>query len=183
MRKLSLCLLLAISLPATAQIYRYKDAQGNTVFTDKLPPDAKVEQVDITPINSIPAPPTTASSNTSSSSEKDKNTESTAVFSVFQIDNLPTEDAIRANNGSFSFNVTTVPAISPSIQLQLLIDGEAYGSPISGNSFSVSELDRGDHQVAVQALVNGNVVQTTSSLTVTVQRVHLPPPARPKPKS
>ncbi|MFT0211765.1 DUF4124 domain-containing protein [Pseudomonas sp. F1_0610] len=174
MRKLSLCLLLAISLPATAQIYRYKDAQGNTVFTDKLPPDAKVEQVEVAPINSIPAPDKPV--NTTNNNPDDKNLAPGNTFSVFEIGSLPTEDAIRANNGSFSFNVTTVPPLPPTISLQLLVDGEPYGAPVNTTSLSVTELDRGEHQLAVQALVGEHVVQTSNTVTVFIQRVHVNKP-------
>ena len=37
MRTLLTCLLLALSLPATAQIYSYTDANGNTVYTNQPP--------------------------------------------------------------------------------------------------------------------------------------------------
>ena len=37
MRPLLICLLLSLALPASAQIYKYTDANGNTVFTDQPP--------------------------------------------------------------------------------------------------------------------------------------------------
>ena len=36
MRRLLTCLLLTLALPVSAQIYKYTDANGNTVFTNCL---------------------------------------------------------------------------------------------------------------------------------------------------
>ena len=50
---------------ATAQIYKYKDAQGNTVFSDKHPnggQDGEVEEVKLNAINSAQTPPKMLSS-------------------------------------------------------------------------------------------------------------------------
>ena len=43
MRTLLTCLLLTLSLPATAQIYSYTDANGNTVYTDEPAPGSNAQ--------------------------------------------------------------------------------------------------------------------------------------------
>lgn len=40
-----LALAAAVATPAVAQVYQYKDAQGNTVFSDRPPPGAQTREV------------------------------------------------------------------------------------------------------------------------------------------
>lgn len=47
------CLLFAISLPATAQIYTYTDGNGNTVFTNDPPGGVAVQPLNLPPTNSM----------------------------------------------------------------------------------------------------------------------------------
>lgn len=53
MRQSLICLLLLISLPALAQIYKYTDANGNTAFSNQPPNGTKTEVVELPPLNSI----------------------------------------------------------------------------------------------------------------------------------
>jgi hypothetical protein len=45
--RLTLIVLACLPLVATAQVYQYKDANGNTVFSDSPPPGAKAIRKDI----------------------------------------------------------------------------------------------------------------------------------------
>ncbi|MDP2869251.1 DUF4124 domain-containing protein [Methyloversatilis sp.] len=45
--RLTLIALVCLPLVATAQVYQYKDANGNTVFSDSPPPGAKAIRKDI----------------------------------------------------------------------------------------------------------------------------------------
>ncbi|MDO8332845.1 MAG: DUF4124 domain-containing protein, partial [Pseudomonas sp.] len=103
MRPLLACLLLALSLPAVAQIYSYTDASGNRVFTNEPPQGSNAEIVQLPPTNTVSAQPT---SNTNSNTAQDANAMD-APFSVLQLTNLPTDEAMRANNGTFSVGVNT----------------------------------------------------------------------------
>jgi len=47
MRPLLLLLLALLALPAAAQVYKWKDADGKTHFGDRPPPDARTEEVKI----------------------------------------------------------------------------------------------------------------------------------------
>ena len=50
-----------LALPATAQIYKTTDAEGNVVFTDQPPGgDTQAEQVELQPLNTTPPPPKVA---------------------------------------------------------------------------------------------------------------------------
>ncbi|MBE1183282.1 DUF4124 domain-containing protein, partial [Escherichia coli] len=44
-------------------------------------------------------------------------------------------------------------------QLQLVLDGKPYGTPSGGTRFTLHEIDRGDHSLAVQVLNGERVLQ------------------------
>ncbi|MDP3845769.1 MAG: DUF4124 domain-containing protein [Pseudomonas sp.] len=177
MRPLLACLLLALSLPAAAEIYSYTDANGNKVFTNEPPQGSNAELVQLPPTNSVAAQPTTTNNNaTPNSSSTD------APFSVLQLTNLPTDEAMRANNGTFSVGVNSVPHLAASQQVQLVLDGQPYGAVSSNPPLQLSNIERGDHTLAVQVLSGGRVVQQSDAVTFSVQRVNTSSPAlRPKP--
>ena len=53
MRLLTACLLCTLALPAAAQIYKYTDANGNTVFTNQPPEGQSSETVELPPTNTV----------------------------------------------------------------------------------------------------------------------------------
>ena len=173
MRPLLACLLLALSLPAAAQIYSYTDANGNRVFTNEPPQGSDAEIVQLPPTNTVSAQPT---SNTNSNNTAQDANAMDAPFSVLQLTNLPTDEAMRANNGTFSVGVNSLPDLAASQQLQLVLDGLPYGTPSSNPPLQLSNIPRGDHTLAVQVLSGGRVVQQSDAVTFTVQRVALGTP-------
>ncbi|MCK8659275.1 DUF4124 domain-containing protein, partial [Pseudomonas umsongensis] len=46
-----LFILLLIALPATAQIYKYTDAQGNTAYSNQPPDGVTAQPVELPPLN------------------------------------------------------------------------------------------------------------------------------------
>ena len=182
MRTLLTCLLLALSLPATAQIYSYTDANGNTVYTNQPPEGIDAKTIDLPPTNSVAAQPVSAPSTTTD------NPVAGNAYRVLQLTDIPDDEAMRANNGTFSVGVILQPALAASHQLQLLLDGQPSGSPSNRPPLQLSNVPRGDHQLAVQVLSGGRVLQQSAVITFTVQRVNTqspalrPPPPKPKPK-
>ena len=105
------------------------------------------------------------------------------AYRVLQLTDIPDDEAMRANNGTFSVGVILQPALATSHQLQLLLDGQPSGSPSNRPPLQLSNVPRGDHQLAVQVLSGGRVLQQSAAITFTVQRVNTQSPAlRPPPK-
>lgn len=176
MRLTLTCLLLALVLPASAAIYKYTDAKGNTVYTNQPPEGSKSETVELPPTNTVemqaPAAPAAAESS-----------ESTAPYSRLQLGDLPTEEALRANNGTFSVSVTIEPPLRPGHQLRLLLDGQPYGQASNGTRLQLTNIDRGEHSLAVEVLRGERPLQQSDAVSFTVQRVNTSSPAlRPPPK-
>jgi hypothetical protein len=178
MRPLFAFLLLALSLPATAQIYSYTDANGNKVFTNEPPQGSDAQAVVLPPTNTVAAQPASkVDSNTPASSSS-----MNAPFSLLQLTGLPSDEAMRANNGTFSVGVTSMPDLAGNQQLQLLLDGQPYGQPSNTPPLQLTEIARGDHTLAVQVLSSGRVIQQSDAVTFTIQRVALGTP-KPAPRN
>ena len=171
MRSLLLCLLVLIALPAAAQIYKYTDANGNTAYSNQPPDGVKAQPVELPPLNSVerqspsePVAPAQASSRDQAHS----------AYQVLELSGLPTEEALRANNGTFTVSVLINPRLQGTHRLRLLLDGQPYGQPSNVPTLQLVNIDRGEHNLAVQVIDGQNVVQQSPTVTLTVQRVHKP---------
>ncbi|GLZ89547.1 hypothetical protein Pres01_55980 [Metapseudomonas resinovorans] len=183
MRLIISCLLLAVALPAAAQIYKYTDANGNTVFTNQPPDGTPTEKVELPPTNSVQVQPPSQPAN------DDPGDEQQAAYNVVELTNLPDEEALRANNGTFSVGVRLDPRLQPGHSLRLRLDGEPYGQPTNVPRLQLQNIDRGEHTLMVDILAGTTVVQSSAPFTFTVQRVNTsspalrPPPPTPRPNN
>jgi hypothetical protein len=171
MRQSLILLLLLFALPAVAQIYKYTDANGNTAYSSQPPNGTKAETVNLPPLKSVntvaPMAQPPAGRNESTSAE------SSAAYQTLQLTDLPDDEALRANNGTFTVGVKIDPRLQSGHRLQLLLDGAPYGQPTNVPRIQLTELDRGEHSLAVQVLQNDRPIQTSETVTLTVQRVHV----------
>lgn len=175
MRPLLACLLLALALPASAQIYKYTDANGNTVFTNQPPDGAAAESVNLPPTNTvemqIPSIPADTSGATSA--------QSAVPYSVLSLTGIPDDEAMRANNGTFVVGVNIQPRLQPGHQLRLILDGEPYGQASNVPSLQLTNVERGEHSLAVAVVLGDRIIQQSATETFTVQRISVNSPARP----
>ncbi|MFR0692358.1 DUF4124 domain-containing protein [Enterobacterales bacterium AE_CKDN230030158-1A_HGKHYDSX7] len=173
MRLILTALLLAAALPASAQIYKYTDANGKTVFTNQPPTNVDAKPVELPPTNTVgPQAPVAAPANGGSDSQ------ATGAYAILALSNLPNDEALRQNNGTFTVDVVVQPALAPDHQLQLLLDGQPYGAPTSSTSIGLESIDRGDHTLAVQVLQGSRVIQASAPVGFTLQRISTNSPAR-----
>lgn len=162
-------MLLLIALPATAQIYKYTDANGNTAYSNQPPDGVKSQPVELPPLNSVehkapPAPP----------AEATNHEQSRSAYEVLELTNLPTTEALRANNGTFTVNVLIKPRLQGPHLFRLLLDDQPYGQPSNVPILQLVNIDRGTHSLAVQVIEGEDIVQQSPTVTLTVQRVHKP---------
>lgn len=174
MRQSLALLLLMLALPAVAQIYKYTDANGNTAYSSQPPDGTKAETVELPPLNNVntAAPPP----GPSAPQPQNQPQPSAAAYQVLELTDLPQDEALRANNGSFTVGVAIQPRLQPGHALQLLVDGEPYGQPTNVPRIQVMQLDRGEHSLAVQVLQDQQSIQQSQTVTLTVQRVHVGKP-------
>ncbi len=155
-----------IALPVTAQIYRYTDASGNTAYSNQPPDGVKSQTVELPPLNSVERQPPIAPEQPARQADQN------AVYSVLELTGLPSDEALRANNGTFTVGVQVQPRLQGSHRFRLLLDGQPYGQPSNVPRLQLVNIDRGEHNLAVQVLAGENVVQQSPTVTFTVQRVH-----------
>lgn len=173
MRLILTALLLAAALPASAQIYKYTDANGKTVFTNQPPTNVDAKPVELPPTNTVgPQAPVAAPA--------DSTSQATTTYQILALSNLPDDESLRQNNGTFTVNVVVQPALAGGHLLQLVLDGQPYGAPTSSTSIGLQEIDRGDHTLAVQVLQGSRVIQASSPVSFTLQRISTNSPQRPK---
>ncbi|MHC8409070.1 DUF4124 domain-containing protein [Pseudomonas sp. Hz4] len=166
-----LFILLLIALPAAAQIYKYTDANGNTAYSNQPPDGVKAQPVELPPLNRVesqppgePAPP----------AEANGREQPRSAYEVLELTGLSTEEALRANNGTFTVSVLIKPRLQGPHLLRLLLDDQPYGQPSNVPILQLVNVDRGEHSLAVQVIDGENLVQQSPTVTFTVQRVHKP---------
>ncbi|NBA94126.1 DUF4124 domain-containing protein [Pseudomonas sp. R5(2019)] len=171
MRLLLIGLLLLVALPASAQIYKYIDANGNITYSNVPPPDGRPSEIVVLPpFNSVEPQPRTQPPLTTPGTPR---APVHSTYDVLELTDLPTDEALRANNGTFTVTVRMEPRLVPGQLLRLVLDGKPYGQPSNVPRLQLVNIDRGDHYLAVQVLNNGEVIQQSQPTKFTLQRVHL----------
>ncbi|TKJ71021.1 DUF4124 domain-containing protein [Pseudomonas sp. CFBP13508] len=165
-----LYILLLIALPAAAQIYKYTDANGNTAYSNQPPDGVQAQPVELPPLNRVePQAPSAPQAPAAEQPQPPRN-----AYEILELSGLPTDEALRANNGTFTVNVLIKPRLQPPHQLRLVLDDEPYGQPSNVPVLQLVNIDRGEHRLAVQVIDGQTVIQQSSSAVLTVQRVHKP---------
>jgi len=163
-------ILLLIALPAAAQIYKYTDANGNTAYSNQPPDGVQAQPVELPPLNRVePQAPSAPPAPGAEDSQSPRN-----AYDILELAGLPTEEALRANNGTFTVNVLIKPRLRPPHQLRLVLDDEPYGQPSNVPILQLVNVDRGEHRLAVQVIDGQTIIQQSPPVGLSVQRVHKP---------
>jgi hypothetical protein len=96
------------------------------------------------------------------------------AYEVLQLTGLPTGEALRSNNGTFTVSVLIKPRLQAPHLLRLLLDGQPYGQSGNVPILQLVKIDRGEHSLAVQVINGEEILQQSPTVTFTVQRVHKP---------
>ncbi|QZP34796.1 DUF4124 domain-containing protein [Pseudomonas sp. DR48] len=169
MRPFLMFMLLSLAFPVMARIYKYTDADGNTAYSNQPPDGVAAQAVELPPLNSVEPQPPSAPPGEPMSREQPH-----SAYEVLELTNLPTTEALRANNGTFTVNVLIKPRLQGPHLLRLLLDNQPYGQASNVPILQLVNIDRGTHSLAVQVIDGENIVQQSSNVTFTVQRVHKP---------
>jgi hypothetical protein len=164
-----LLMLLLIALPVAAQIYKYTDADGNTAYSNQPPDGVKAQPVELPPLNSVERQAPLVPSAEASNREPPR-----SAYEALELTGLPTDEALRANNGTFTVSVMIKPRLQAPHLLRLLLDDQPYGQASNVPILQLVNIDRGTHSLAVQVIDGENIVQQSPSVIFTVQRVHKP---------
>ncbi len=176
MRKALLPLLL-VTVPVIAQpIYSYKDNNGNIVYTNQQPPaNTQAEEVKLPKIQSMPAENLQKVLKKETENNSQPNNKQPTISNVV-ISGIPSDEALRANNGTFTVTVSlntadSVTSLPATYLYALLLDGKLYAGPQADPKFILANIDRGTHSIQAQVIKNGQIVATSNVETFTLQRV------------
>ena len=165
MRILPLCLAL-LAFPAAAEIYSYVDTQGNRVFTDQ--PQDGAPALRLSPTNRMsfpPAPPPAA--------EKPAPRAKKPGYRWLRIVD-PAPDATLRDSGALTVTAASEPGLHPGHSYRLQLDGAATGPGGLQPVFSLNDLERGTHLLAVEILdAEGRTLEQTPEQAIHVKRPSL----------
>ena len=145
---LVLALALVCQSAVGADVYRWKNAEGNLTFSDT--PRDGAEKIEIGDVMTIPAHRATQTLSSVKEKPKAVKYNSVAISS-------PANDHTYRNNEALTVPVSV--SVSPPLQirfghnLQLLVNGQSSGEPGRSLNFSLDEVERGEHRL--QAVVLG----------------------------
>lgn len=164
-KMLVFCTLLtaAVGCPASTDVYQYQDADGNTVFTDKLPDGVEGKKLSLEPLNTTP--PVTAKASARPSQKVSE------PLLVARITSPADQTTIPMGPGNFTVTVDIDPPLALVESLQLLIDGEPWGEPQRQTSWALTNVFRGEHKLTVARLDGQQkIIHESPSITVYVLR-------------
>ena len=174
MRILLLATLLLLPQLGATQIYKTTDEQGNVSYSDTPPTDGPSEQVKLRETNSAPPPemaePMPSSSSTAPDTAPDTADTEEAPYSV-SVASPANETTIPMGPGNFSITAALEPALSQGALLQLYVDGSTSGNPQSSNSWTLTNVFRGAHDLKVMVVDRkGDQLAESGSVRVYVLR-------------
>jgi hypothetical protein len=163
-------------LPALAakddgKIYKTLDENGNPVYSDVAPENA--QQVDVDKPQTYPAKSYAEDySKFTPAKEDDAARASNAAYSVMKITSPEADESIRNNAGNVKITFQLSPGPKPGHKLELLMDGKVVTDIASPAPILLRNVDRGTHQVKLEAIEirTGKVVQSSDAVMFTLHR-------------
>ena len=167
--KLFLALLaLSAACYAIAEVYRVINADGTVTYTDNPPAgDPTVEPMNLPTINTQPG--LQMPSMTKKADDKEEK-----EFSGYEVSIVsPAQGAtIPPGYEQIPVKVSTEPGLQQGHLIQLMSNGQPYGSPSSRTTFSISPLIRGEHSIQAKVLDSNNDIVGQSGTTVVHVKRH-----------
>lgn len=176
MRSLTLIGLLLLSMLAHATVYKWVDKDGKVHYSDEPRANAEAVEVNEKTLNQITLPPLkTAADN------HDKIIEDI----YYQINIITPEEAtVRDNNGDFEVVATVSPEIKSQFLMQLKLNGQIIAPPQVGGRFKLTNIDRGEHTIIVDAMTqNGKVFASSSPRKIFLHQAAMTQHPKKQPKS
>lgn len=156
---------LLLSLSVHAQIYKWTDSQGNVHFSDK--PHKGAEKIELPEVQTFSPPAIPESKALADEVQEDAGD----FYKTVQIAQPESEATIRNNQGLVSVLVDLQPNLRVGDSLQLIYDGNPLGKPQTSAAFTLNNVYRGAHTVAVQVLdSNGKLITQSDQVTFYMHR-------------
>ena len=147
------------------EVYKIVDEAGRVIYTDTPPAEERADQLELPPINQMPA---------SRAAEPEVISADESLFAGYSVVDLvaPLDDSLIHFDQQ---NIIVQLALTPELQaghfVQFYLDGAAYGRPLAATSYAIGNLQRGSHRVSARVVTaGGETVANSQSVKVHVQR-------------
>ncbi len=140
-----LSLLLLITLPIQAEIYRSVDEDGNVIYSDQELPNGELIPTPTDNTVTMPKPEARAPVE-----EEDENP--TVNYHAFSIASPENNAVIRNNAGNITVNLSIDPPLKVSTgdYIRLYLDNEELRSKLTSSSTQLSNISRGTHTLKAE---------------------------------
>lgn len=162
----SISILLACGFSSFAEekvLYKKVDKNGRVTFTDKpVPGSTKVvvnTNKNLMAIPRVKSNPKVA--------DKDEKNEKEKAYQLIAIEQPSNDEAIRANDGNLYVIVALTPHLARNHSMRLLMDGSQVGQDQKVPYFSLTNIERGTHELTAQVIDDetGTVLQSSKSIS------------------
>ena len=158
-------LLLMLSAAVHAEVYKSINADGEVVYSDQ--PGRGAERVQMPPLPSYtPQPVRTLSRSTRPAVQQ-------INYEHFTLSSPANDATVRNNLGTVQITTVLTPALmsAQGHSIQYYLDGLAYGAAVNRTTLTLTNVDRGEHQLSASVLdASGNVLISTTETTVFIKR-------------
>lgn len=166
-----------LSVSATAQTNVYKSVNKDGIVEYSDQPSKGSEEIRVKNPQSVTLP---KGADVFKSYGSDQGTDSSNAYQSIVITQPAHDSAFNSGNGQISISSETNPSLSNEHTIQLMFDGTSYNSNKSG-SFSLSNVDRGTHQIQVNVIdADGKVLISSDITSFTLHRTNAQKRPRPK---
>lgn len=158
----------------SSTVFKTRDANGNPVFSDQAPEDAEEIKVDAPQTFEAPS-----RSRFELGSRQEQPIETGPMYERLEILSPEHDTAFRNNAGNVTVQIALTPALQGNHTLELVVDGRVLKRQKSAGPVLLENLDRGTHQFQARVVEDesGETLQTSNSVTATLQRISIIPRA------
>lgn len=174
-RALVFPLLLLLTSVSSAEVFRWVDANGNTVFGDSPPEQSKAQAVELPTLTVADSydegeqkgEPAKAAENAAGEGGA---SHTVVDYKHFAVASPEKDQAIRANNGNIMVRLKLEPELQPGHGIVVYLDGKQVASG-DATVFSLENIDRGRHSLfAVLHNAGDDVLKNTEAVSFDVLR-------------
>lgn len=166
-RRLLFVLAVILPLVVTAkEVYRWKNAEGNWVYSDS--PHSGAEKIQLGEPTVIQSQePATQPSQSSTQNGSAGNPGAHRPYQSVSLASPTDGQSIHSAPGRVPIAVETKPPLQAGDRVQAMVDGSPAGPPQASSSFDIDGVNRGTHQIGARILdAKGEVLVTTDTVTV-----------------
>ncbi len=171
MVRLSVLLLAAFAMNATADIYRWVDEEGVVQFGDRPPSDG-AEKIKLPPSSTYkPRQLPSALVETDASGEASAESGDIKPYTRVEILKPAKNDTVRDNNGRVELQVALEPPLQEGHRMAVLVDGRSVFDQLTTTQVALSGVERGTHNIQIKILsADGSQVDASESVPFHLHR-------------